>query len=187
MTPITRLPDRPRERPALPWLLAAVAIAAIVALRGLHPAAAGHQPRAEVSLVDPAQLPAVATAEHHSLDYARLGSRIVELKGVSSLRVARGTPLTLYGWAVDAGAHRPASLVYATLGGVSIPARGRLARSDVAAALGDPAYAPSGFALDIATANLPLGPQTLALFGVNAGATGRYDLGEAITLFVAAR
>jgi len=127
------------------------------------------------------------TFEEHSIDYARLGSKNVLLTGgVSRLVIPRGEPLAIYGWAVDVGAHRPSAAVYATLDGAVLTARGGIERDDVAAALNDPAYRPSGFTLDVSAAALKPGRDMLAFHGVNADGTGRYDIGRPIALIVSA-
>ena len=178
MTPITRLPAPPRRHTALPWLFAP---------QRFLSSAANHPFAPVFSHADPSRLQLVKTFEAHSIDYARLGSRNVPLAGgPSRLTFPRGTPLSIYGWAVDTGAHRPSSAVYATLDGVVLPARGNVVRDDVAAALGDPAYALAGFELDIATAGLPPGRRLLVFFGVNAAGTGRYAIGTPLALDVTA-
>jgi hypothetical protein len=186
MTPILRIPRSPRRTFPFQWVLGACIVAGALAFRldGTPPAA-----RAPVApprpVAHPLALRLIQTAESHSLDSAQAGSASVLLPGGAAAVVAeRGTQVTIVGWAADIGAKRPSSAVYATTGGKIFVARVGLPRSDVAAALGDPAYTSSGFELTIDTASLPIGASTIAFGGVNADGSGRYDFKRNLVLMV---
>jgi Methyltransferase domain len=64
---------------------------------------------------------------------------------LGSLSVPQSEPLTITGWAIDAGRRRPATALDLVIDGIVYRAAVRMSRGDVATAYGDRAYLRSGF------------------------------------------
>lgn len=96
----------------------------------------------------------------------------------AALAVPAGRPLTVRGWAADRAAAAPAGRVYLVVDGRwHYRADSGIARPDVAAATGTPAYARAGFVATVPQALLPRGPHTLALLILSADSAA-YAPGE---------
>jgi hypothetical protein len=123
----------------------------------------------------------------YSIDTATIGRRTIVLHWhpQPKLAPARGESIAFSGWAVDPVTRAPASAVVAVVdGGPSYTAVTGIRRSDVAAALGASAYAPSGFAVTIPGCRLGPGRHTIAFRFVASDGRGYYRSGDFVDLDV---
>ncbi len=103
----------------------------------------------------------------------------------ATVRVVRGTPLRVRGWAVDAPNNAPAGGVTISIdNAVDIPATYGAERPDVAQSLGKPAYLRAGFSADIPTDTLTPGRHLLTIKIVAQDGRSYYQPPQAVEIEV---
>ena len=86
----------------------------------------------------------------------RLG-KIVSPLAIKGVSVPSQEPLEILGWAVSPATRSPGSAVDVVIDGCAYATNHSIARADVVAALKDPAYLNSGFAISFAAGEFPTG------------------------------
>jgi hypothetical protein len=123
----------------------------------------------------------------YSIDAAQVDVRTISLwpRPQPKLVAFVGEPIFISGWAVDSNLHAPVKSVVAVVdGGATYTAAPRIPRLDVAAKLGNPAYATSGFSLTIPACALAPGPHLLAFRFVASDGHGYYRSADYVHLDV---
>jgi hypothetical protein len=176
--------ERPSWHSHLPGfvvVLLAVAATTISYLGDRTPPSGKTRSPISAPTLDVARLRPVHAKEFHAIDTASLGNLDVFLAGrTSPVTITNDAAVDIRGWAVDAGARRPSSSVFAIIGANIVVAQMGFRRDDVAAALNTSAYANSGFEIVIPTSALPPGPSRILLRAVTADGRGSYDLNPPI-------
>jgi hypothetical protein len=125
----------------------------------------------------------------YSIDAAQVDVRTILLwpRPQPKLEPFSGEPIFITGWAVDSALHAPVKSIVAVVdGGTAYTTMPSIVRLDVAAKLGSPAYAPSGFSLTIPPCALAVGPHLIAFRFVASDGHGYYRSADYVHLDVQA-
>lgn len=124
------------------------------------------------------RLPTLNAKTRYAIDTVKAGSTTYAVGGLQPrIVVQAGMPMTVSGWAVDDKAQSAAkSVSVAVDGGQPLVAEYNISRPDVAKALGNGAFARSGFLARINTAGLKSGPHELTFAVVDRAGDGTYQL-----------
>jgi hypothetical protein len=125
-----------------------------------------------------ARLPALNSKTRFAIDSVKVGPTTYIIRGLQpQIDVPADSLVTVGGWAVDDRAQGAAKGVSVFVdGGRAVEAQYGIRRDDVAKALGNAAYAPSGFSATIDTEGLKAGPHELTFAVIDKPGTGAYRL-----------